>query len=189
MSRLIAVKIGNTTASAALASDGALGDVLRVPVGRLENLKEILTCAASSGGARLAEEGAAVIVASVNPRALAHLRGIAVDATGAEPEVAGEDFPIPIRADVEEPERVGTDRLLAALAARGRLGSPCVVVDLGTAVTVDAVAADGAFAGGAIFPGLEMSADALARGTALLPKISLPTDAPRIGRSTAEAIS
>jgi type III pantothenate kinase len=185
MSPLLAVALGNTTASAALASDEGLGDVLRVPIGRLENLKEILSVTEEG----IAEEGVPVVVASVNPRALARLRGIAIDATGAEPEVAGDDFPIPIRAEVEAPERVGTDRLLAALAAFRRAKGPCIVVDAGTAVTVDAVSADGAFLGGAIFPGLEMIADTLARGTALLPKISVPSDAPRIGRNTREAIA
>ena len=64
MSPLLAVALGNTTASAALASDEGLGDVLRVPIGRLENLKEILSVTEEG----IAEEGVPVVVASVNPR-------------------------------------------------------------------------------------------------------------------------
>jgi len=186
MSRLLAITLGNTTASASLTdADGRLGEVLRVPIGRLENLKETLPGA----DANLSEEGVRVIVASVNPRALARFCGIALDATGAEPDVAGADFPIPIRAEVDKPERVGVDRLLAALAAFRRAEGACIVVDAGTAVTVDAVSADGAFQGGAIFPGLEMIARALAEGTAILPRVDLPSEAPLVGKNTREAIS
>ena len=184
MSRLLAVTLGNTTASVSLTdADGRLGKVLRVPIGRLENLKEALP------GADLSEEGARVIVVSVNPRALARFRGIAMDVTGSEPDVAGADFPIPIRAEVDAPESVGVDRLLAALAAHRRAQGACIVVDAGTAVTVDAVSTDGAFQGGAIFPGLEMIARALAEGTALLPKVDLPSEAPLVGGNTREAIA
>ena len=186
MSRLLAVTLGNTTASVSLTdADGRLGEVLRVPIGRLENLKEALPGA----DADLSEEGVCVVAASVNPRALARFRGIAVDVTGSEPDVAGADFPIPIRAEVDAPESVGVDRLLAALAAHRRAEGACIVVDAGTAVTVDAVSANGAFQGGAIFPGLAMIARALAEGTALLPKVDLPSEAPLVGKNTREAIS
>jgi len=185
MSRLLAITLGNTTASASLTdADGRLGEVLRVPIGRLENLKETLPGA----DANLSEEGVRVIVASVNPRALARFRGIALDATGAEPDVAGADFPIPIRAEVDKPERVGVDRLLAALAAFRRAEGACIVVDAGTAVTVDAVSADGGFQGGAIFPGMDMMAQALAEKTALLPRVIPRYIETTLGRNTEEAI-
>src|SRR5688572_20467040 len=74
---------------------------------------------------------------------------------------------VPLAIDIEEPSRVGIDRLLAALAAnrlRGR-GRAAIVADLGTAITVDLLTADGAFAGGAILPGIAMSARALAEQT------------------------
>ena len=186
MSRVLAVTLGNTTASVSLTdADGRLGEVLRVPIGRLENLKEILP----GTDADLSEEGVRVVAASVNPRALARFRGIALDVTGSEPDVAGADFPIPIRAEVDAPEHVGVDRLLAALSAFRRAGGACIVVDAGTVLTVDAVSADGGFQGGAIFPGLEMIARALAEGTALLPRVDLPSEAPLVGKNTREAIS
>ena len=81
------------------------------------------------------------------------------------------DVPLTIR--VEEPARVGIDRLLAALAA-DRLRQrdrAAIVVDLGTAITVDLVEADGAFAGGAILPGIATSARALAEQTDALPQV------------------
>jgi len=82
---------------------------------------------------------------------------------------------LPLSVALERPDMVGIDRLLDALAAN-RLrqpGCPAVVVDVGTAITVDLVAADGAFCGGAILPGIAMSARALHAFTDLLPLIDM----------------
>jgi type III pantothenate kinase len=100
---------------------------------------------------------------------------------------------LPIEIRVEQPERVGTDRLLAALAAAslGTNDRPAIVIDAGSAITVDLVAADGAFEGGAILPGFEMMATALAQQTDQLPLIE-PSDStdppPVVGKSTVQAI-
>ncbi|MEA3366750.1 MAG: type III pantothenate kinase, partial [Planctomycetota bacterium] len=104
---------------------------------------------------------------------------------------AGEGFSIPVKADVDEPARVGTDRLLAALAAYRRAGGACIVVDAGTAVTVDAVDDDGTFLGGAIFPGPDLMARSLAEGTAQLPAVEIGREfVPErvIGKNTGDAI-
>ena len=101
------------------------------------------------------------------------------------------DIPLPIR--VEEPARVGIDRLLAAVAAN-QLRAPdraAIVVDLGTAITVDLVEADGAFAGGAILPGVGMAGRALAEQTDALPHVVLEhseTPPSPLGKSTNAAI-
>ena len=81
---------------------------------------------------------------------------------------------LPIQVQVQEPHRVGIDRLLNGVAANRlrRPDRPAVVVDVGTAITVDWVSAEGAFCGGAILPGLEMAAKALHRFTDLLPEVS-----------------
>jgi type III pantothenate kinase len=102
-----------------------------------------------------------------------------------------QDLPLAIRVD--EPSRVGIDRLLAALAAdRLRMRDrAAIVVDLGTAITVDLVDADGAFAGGAILPGIATSARALADQTDALPQVTLEfLDKPpaALGTSTVPAI-
>ncbi len=82
---------------------------------------------------------------------------------------------LPIVIDVEFPERVGIDRLLAAIAANvvRPMGEPAIVVDTGTAITVNAISTDGAFLGGAILPGVELAARALHQYTALLPELQL----------------
>ncbi len=129
-------------------------------------------------------------VASVNPPALKELRALAAEVAPESPlHVAGSDFPIPIHVSMAEPGRVGVDRLLAALAAYRQTGGPCIIVDFGTAITVNAVQADGTFLGGAIYPGLAMMAGALADGTAQLPRIAVPDAAPLVGRNTEEAIA
>jgi hypothetical protein len=75
-----------------------------------------------------------------------------------------------------------------ALAAARLYGAPAVVLDFGTATTVDAIAADGAFVGGAIAPGLELGLEALAERTARLPRVELRTPERAIGRDTVSAI-
>jgi type III pantothenate kinase len=104
-------------------------------------------------------------------------------------------LPLEIRTDA--PERVGIDRLLNAVAAlaelrrraKGRRHRPAIIVDAGTAVTVDRISDDGAFEGGAIFPGRRLMAAALHDYTSLLPLV-IGTEAspPPIGKNTAAAI-
>jgi type III pantothenate kinase len=100
---------------------------------------------------------------------------------------------LPISIDVQQPERVGMDRLAAAVAAN-RLRLPnqaAVVVDAGTALTVNFITADGTFRGGVILPGFKLTAKALAEGTDLLPLITadLNADPPAVvGKTTESAI-
>ena len=94
--------------------------------------------------------------------------------------------PVPIRTD--RAGDVGADRLVNALAVTRLYGAPAVVVDLGTATTFDCVAADGAFVGGAIAPGIELGLDALATHTAKLPRVELRTPDRAIGRDTTAAL-
>lgn len=107
-------------------------------------------------------------------------------------ELTAAELPLEVRVD--EPAKVGIDRLLGAVAANQlrERNRPAVVVSLGTACTVNLIAADGAFEGGAILPGLGISAAALHEGTSALPMLSAemidpPADA--IGKSTQGAIS
>jgi type III pantothenate kinase len=101
---------------------------------------------------------------------------------------------LPLRVTVEFPDKVGIDRLLAAVAANALRppADPVIVVDAGTATTVDYVSAEGAFEGGAILPGLELGARALHQYTALLPQIDVQSllihPVAALGRNTHEAI-
>lgn len=100
---------------------------------------------------------------------------------------------LPLEINVESPELVGMDRLIAAVAVNERRDGkrPAVIVDAGTAITVDLVDEDGVFQGGVILPGFRLSARALADGTDQLPNVdaTFRTEAPRvIGKSTTQAI-
>jgi len=95
---------------------------------------------------------------------------------------------VPLAIRVDRPSDVGADRLVNALAAGRLYGTPVVVVDFGTATTFDCVAADGAYVGGAIAPGLELGLEALAARTAKLPRIELRAPDRAIGRDTVSAM-
>src|SRR5919112_4151494 len=93
---------------------------------------------------------------------------------------------MPIRYD--NPHEIGPDRLVNAVAGYDKVGGPCVVVDFGTAVTHDVVSADGEYLGGVIFPGVEISLEALSDRAAALPKIDLVEPRSLVGKSTVDAI-
>jgi type III pantothenate kinase len=98
---------------------------------------------------------------------------------------------LPLRILVDHPEQVGIDRLLNAVAASGHVpaGTAAVIVDAGSAVTVDWLDQSGAFAGGAIFPGVQLMARALHDHTALLPQVKVQQSRPLLpGTSTVAAI-
>src|SRR5215213_5367993 len=93
---------------------------------------------------------------------------------------------MPIRYD--NPREIGPDRLVNAVAGYERVGGACVIVDFGTAVTHDVVSAGGEYLGGVIFPGLEISMEALSARAAALPAIDLTPPRALIGKSTVDAI-
>ena len=93
---------------------------------------------------------------------------------------------MPIRYD--NPREIGPDRLVNAVAGFDRVGGACVVVDFGTAVTHDVVSGAGEYLGGVIFPGVEISLEALSERAAALPKIDLTPPRALIGKSTVDAI-
>lgn len=106
--------------------------------------------------------------------------------------VTSSDLPLEVR--LPRPDMVGIDRLVAAVAANRLRAAdrPAVVVDLGTAITVDLVSADGEFLGGAIMPGIGLSARALHEFTDLLPLLDMPglgQPPPALGTATLEALT
>lgn len=133
------------------------------------------------------------ILASVNSKTSAAIRHW-LTSYGVD-EVAGPlTFrDLPIRVELERPEQVGVDRLLAAVAVNRLRAAdrPAISIDMGTAITVNLIGADGAFAGGSILPGLRMAAEALHRQTDQLPlveQLEPPAPPPALGVSTRGAI-
>jgi type III pantothenate kinase len=128
------------------------------------------------------------IVSSTVPQLRPEWTDMAARYLGREMAVVGPGVRtgMPIRYD--NPREIGPDRLVNAVAGHARLGGPCVVVDFGTAVTHDVVSADGEYLGGVIFPGLEISLEALSDRAAALPKIDLTEPRTLIGKTTVDAI-
>jgi len=89
---------------------------------------------------------------------------------------------------INNPDELGADRLVNAVAGHERIGGACIVVDFGTANTYDAVSAAGEYLGGIIAPGIEISVQALTERAAKLPRIDLDPPDVLIGKSTVEAI-
>ncbi len=133
-------------------------------------------------------------ISGTNPRAVERLLIGWARQGWPTPFVVRDHTVVPVAIDVDAPEKVGLDRLLAAVAANALrpIDRAAIVIDSGTATTVNYVSAQGTFCGGAILPGLEMSAKALHHYTALLPLLpvhELGGDEPVApGRNTREAI-
>lgn len=129
----------------------------------------------------------AVIIGTVVPRALHNLQVLARKYFSVEPVIAGQGAAAwPLRLDVDEPQNVGADRALNAIAAHAKHQGDLIVVDFGTATTFDVIDPDGAYKGGIIAPGLNLSLDALVSAAAKLPRIAIeePQTNSVVGRTT-----
>jgi pantothenate kinase type III len=103
-------------------------------------------------------------------------------------QLLGRDFEPVVKNRARHPETVGADRLAHASAAWERTHGPCVVVSMGTAITIDVVNRRGEFVGGLIAPGLRLMARALHEHTALLPEVEPARRASPVGRHTKDAL-
>jgi type III pantothenate kinase len=180
----LVVDIGNTRIKWGRCVGGRVIDTVSLPADAPESWHEQLLRWGQDGSLRWA-------VASVHPR---RCNGLVawIRQRGDTVEVVDTWQRLPLRILVEHPQRVGMDRLLDAVAAnsRRRPGVPAVLIDAGSAVTVDWLDETGAFAGGAILPGLRLMALALHEHTALLPLIDMPAGPPPLpGTSTPEAMA
>lgn len=128
-----------------------------------------------------------VIIGTVVPRALHNLQVLARKYFHVEPLVAGQgEAEWPLELDVDEPQNVGADRALNVIAAHAKHAGELIVIDFGTATTFDLVSATGAYKGGIIAPGINLSLDALVSAAAKLPRIAIaaPETSSVIGRTT-----
>jgi type III pantothenate kinase len=191
---LLAIDCGNTTLTTALvasrdaaaaADPGRSRHASTPAAATADEVEMLLDGLLALDGRRLADV-TRIVLSSVVPRVSASVAAAAARRHVPLLEATAETVPIPVRVD--RPAEVGPDRLVNALAAARRHGTPAIVVDIGTATTVDAVGADGAFLGGAIAAGPELSLAALASRTAKLPQVGLSGSTRAIGRDTVEAL-
>ena len=129
------------------------------------------------------------IIASVVPAALFDLRLFCRRYIHCEPLVVGEpNVELGIKIDVDRPEAVGADRLVNAIAAHATYKGALIVVDFGTATTFDVVSAEGNYEGGVIAPGVNISAEALHKAAAMLPRVAVRRTQSVIGKDTVPAM-
>ncbi|MCP3902839.1 MAG: type III pantothenate kinase [Planctomycetes bacterium] len=184
---LIAISVGNT----------------RTQIGRFidEHLEEVESCdhaapdaivekIAGWSAARATDDPAPLLaLASVNDEVADGIIARVEAKLGDTVHRVGDGVPIPVPQQLEPETITGTDRLLNAAAAFRHVRQACIIVDAGTAVTVDFVDGEGTFHGGAIAPGARMQLDALHRGTSALPDVAFRRpEGTGFGRSTAEAM-
>ncbi|MDE2028012.1 MAG: type III pantothenate kinase, partial [Candidatus Omnitrophica bacterium] len=126
------------------------------------------------------------VVCSVVPRAARILENILRKRLPVA--VIGRDIIVPVKNRYKNPRQVGQDRLVGAFAAMQIYGKPLIIVDLGTAITFDVISTKGEYLGGAIVPGLRLSAESLFLKTALLPHIEFSAPRHIIGKTTQESM-
>jgi len=131
----------------------------------------------------------AIVVSSVKPAWTKLVKQIAKESLGEKILLIGKDVPLPMALWVDEPDKVGTDRVVSAAAAYEVVEDAVAVADFGTAITIDLVNDKGIFLGGVILPGFEISAKALNENTAQLPYIKIEKPKEPFGKNTAEAIN
>lgn len=186
----LAVSVGNTrTTFGAFAGGDAPERTHAMPNSDRAALLAALRDACASTASASDEGEATVMIASVHD-ALADEIATTLEETGARVFRIGAEAPIPIASSVDSAAKTGQDRLLTALAAYDALKQACVVVDAGTALTIDFVDGEGTFQGGAILPGARMGLHALHEHTSALPEIALdrPDGDEPFGKNTRDAM-
>jgi type III pantothenate kinase len=122
------------------------------------------------------------------PNANFHLRKFCESYVKAQPIFVNSDLDTGIQIDLPKPQEVGADRIVNAVAAKAVYQLPCVIIDFGTATTFDVITKNGAYVGGIIAPGINLSLDALHRAAAQLPKVDIAKPTRVIGNDTVSAM-
>lgn len=181
---LLAIDVGNTNIVFALAEGEEVRCRWRISSDARRTADEYLVWLTQlmqmEGIERAAIED--VVIGSVVPQTLFNLRGLARRIAEVEPLVAGAPgvaYGIPI--NLPNPREVGADRVLNALGAHRQWAGDLIVIDFGTATTFDHISPAGAYEGGVIAPGLNLSMDALYQAAARLPRVAIEPPLPGLG--------
>ncbi|MBW8039080.1 MAG: type III pantothenate kinase [Planctomycetes bacterium] len=190
---IIAVDIGNTNITVALYLEEEEQFIKSVSGRSRAKLTDLFKSAwekipvAKSSKDR--KRDGVIVVCSVKPAWTKLIREIVKDNLDENLYIIGKDIPLPMSLWIDEPEKIGIDRVVSAAAAYAVVKDAVVVADFGTAVTIDLVDQKGVFLGGVICPGLEISALALKEHTAQLPKVKVTRPKAPYGKDTTEAIN
>jgi type III pantothenate kinase len=183
---LLAFDIGNTTVAIGMFRDAKLVKSWKIKADRDKTTDEYGTVLLNLF--QVAEippkRAEAAIISSVVPPLTPVVQDVCRDFFGLEALVVGPGLRTGMPILYENPLEVGADRIAAAVAAFEKHGGPAIVVDFGTATTFDAISAKGEYLGGAIAPGIQISAEALYLKTARLPRIEIRKPKRAVGRTT-----
>jgi type III pantothenate kinase len=182
---LLAVDVGNTQTVFGLYEDSELGDRWRIATEAHRTGDEL--------GALLADfldlgmvDG--ICLSSTVPRLVTEYEHVAWRWAKAKMLVIGPGVRTGIEIQYDDPREVGPDRVVNAVAAKERYGAPAIVADFGTSTNFDVVSADGAYVGGVLAPGIEVSMEALFARAARLVKVDYVEPPQVIGKTTASAL-
>ena len=188
---LLAVDVGNTETVLGVFRDGELAwhwRLATVPERTADELALLFGGFLESQDLSFDRHVTGVVISSVVPTATQSLREMVRGYFHFAPVVVepGVKTGVPVLTD--NPKEVGADRIVNALAAFSKYGGPAIVVDFGTATTFDAISEGGEYLGGAIAPGIQISARALYERAARLPRIELSAPRSVVGKNTVESL-
>ena len=187
---LLVLDVGNTKTAIGVYHDGGWKTDWRVTT-HLDNLADeyyvLLKSLLEDKGLSWKDISGAVI-ASVVPPLTATFQELMERVLGHPPVIVAHGIETGIGIKIDNPEEVGADRIANTAAVHKLYGGPAIVADLGTATTFDVVSKEGDYLGGAIAPGLRITADALVRRTSKLPRVELTLPKKAIGTSTVLAM-
>ena len=188
---ILAIDSGNTHTAFGCVENGSVkGEILRIPTDRSETdcgyaakIRQILELH------RVSPEGfEGAVISCVVPPLTDTLRRAVRILTGLDALVVGAGVKTGLHIAINDPGTVAADLVASAVAAKESYPLPCVVIDMGTATTLTVVDGRGRYVGGAILPGVGLSLNALAQGTALLPHIELQPPKSPVAANTVDSM-
>ena len=187
---LLAIDVGNTNSVIALYEGDKPASVWRTSTSSTRTADEYavwLSGLMAMTGRRF-EDVSDCIISNVVPQSLFHLRNLSRRYFNCEPIVITHDNIPGVVVRIPKPSEAGADRLVNSVGAFIAHGGPLVIVDSGTATNFDIVGADGAFEGGVIAPGINLSMQALHEAAARLPRVAIQRPPQVIGKDTVGAM-
>jgi len=187
---LLAIDIGNTNLVIGCIQDDEILFKARIATDRIKTSDqygvEIKNMLEAFGVSK--EDISDCIISSVVPPVFHSVRTGVLKVIGKQPMVVGPGLKTGLNVHMDVPSQVGSDRIVIAVAALSEYKAPLVLMDLGTATTIEVVEPDNVYMGGIIYPGVKISLDALTSRTAQLPGISLEQPKNVIGKNTVDCM-
>lgn len=187
---LLAIDIGNTNLVIGCIKDDKILFKARIATDRLRTSDQYgveIKNMMEAYGVQLTDIDDCII-SSVVPPVFNSVRTGVIKILGKQPMVVGPGLKTGLNIHMDVPSQVGSDRIVIAVAALAEYTAPLILMDLGTATTIEVVEPDNVYLGGIIFPGVRVSLDALTSRTSQLPGISLDKPKQVIGKNTVDCM-